>query len=320
MMIPSKAQTPSSHARSLDEGVRFGLAAYLCWGFFPVYFKALVGVPALEVLAHRVVWSGAFALSVVFIAGKSKALLSVLRDPGARLTLFCSALLVSTNWLVFIYAVTTDHVLESSLGYFMNPLVSVLLGFLFLRERFRPLQKISVALAGAGVLTLVLSHGQIPWISLVLAISFAFYGLLRKTVRADSLVGLTVETAYLCPVALGYILMLGVQGQGHFLAGSTERSLLLPVSGVVTALPLLLFAAAARRLRLATIGFLQYITPTLHLLLAVWVYREPFLLVHFVTFTCIWTGLIIYSVDASRSPAAPMTIRAEERPLRRRSS
>jgi chloramphenicol-sensitive protein RarD len=208
-----------------------------------------------------------------------------------------SASLVACNWFVFIYAVATDQVLEASLGYFINPLVNVLLGMVFLRERLRPWQGVAVLLAAAGTLVLTVSYGRVPWIALVLAFSFGVYGLVRKTVRIESLNGLFVETTLLSPVALGYLLLVGLQGQGRFLAGDAGTSGLLVLAGAITALPLVWFTSGARRLTYTTVGLLQYLAPTLQFLLAVAVYGEPFTMVHLLTFTLIWAGLSIFMLD-----------------------
>lgn len=209
-----------------------------------------------------------------------------------------STLLIAANWLIFIYAVEQKEVLQSSLGYFLNPLVNVLLGVLFLRERLNTIQSLSVILAAVAVITLAFHVGKLPWIALLLAISFGTYGLLRKIARIDALIGLTVETLLLAPAALAYLLFLHVQGESLFLAGFFKLDLLLPLSGVVTAVPLLLFVGAAKRLRLATVGFLQYITPSLHFLWAITIFHEPFSPFHLLCFMLIWLGLALYSGDA----------------------
>jgi chloramphenicol-sensitive protein RarD len=221
-------------------------------------------------------------------------------DRRAVALLTASALLIATNWLVFIIAVGHAQVIQSSLGYFITPFVSVLLGFLFFQERLRRLQLVSLLLAAVGVLLLTIQYGRIPWVAITLAITFGSYGLLRKIVTVDSLTGLTVETLLLGPVALGYLFYVSWQGNGAFPAQGTQTNSLLALSGIATAVPLLLFASAARRLRLATIGFLQYITPTLHFLLAVLLYKEPFTMAHLASFLCIWGGLCCYSFDAWR--------------------
>jgi len=276
-------------------GVAFGLAAYLIWGSFPVFFKALEGATPLEIVCHRIFWSVVFLLILVTIRQQLGQIIVTLRNRQTLLTLCGSTLLIATNWLVFIYAVQHGEVLQSSLGYFITPLLSILLGFIFLRERLNRWQLFSVLLALIGVLNLAFHHGQFPWIALILATSFGLYGLLRKVAQVEAMIGLTVETLLLGPFALAYILYLTTQQESSFLVGTLRLDLLLPLSGVVTAIPLLLFVAAARRLQLATIGFLQYITPTLHFILAVGLYNETFTRGHLISFLFIWAGLGIYS-------------------------
>lgn len=281
-------------------GLGYGILAYLIWGFFPVYFKALAGVPPLQVVCHRIVWSVLFLWLVISMRGRWGMIRDAFRDRRAVVLLTGSALLIATNWLVFIIAVGHAQVIQSSLGYFITPFVSVLLGFLFFQERLRRLQLISLLLAAVGVLLLTIQYGRIPWVAITLAITFGSYGLIRKIVTVDSLTGLTVETLLLGPVALGYLVFVSWQGNGAFTVQVTQSNSLLALAGVATAVPLLLFASAARRLRLATIGFLQYITPTLHFLLAVLLYKEPFTPAHMFSFLFIWGGLCCYSYDAWR--------------------
>ncbi len=288
-------------AREVRKGVIFGLAAYFWWGFFPIYFKTVAQIPPLEVVAHRIFWSLMFLLILVSWTGQWSITRKALICRRTLLTLSCTTLLIAVNWLVFIYAVGRGQVLQSSLGYFITPLVNVLLGFFVLGERLRRLQLVSLLMAVAGVLYLTIQYGSVPWISLVLAGSFGLYGLLRKTANVDSLVGLTVETMLLGPLAFAYIYYLHATGKGAFLAGFQSYNLLLPLAGVLTAIPLLLFNGATRRLRLATIGFLQYITPSMHFLLAVWAYGETFTTIHMTSFTLIWSGLALYSWDAVQS-------------------
>ncbi|TRO79089.1 EamA family transporter RarD [Trichloromonas acetexigens] len=284
--------------RRARQGLTLGLLAYISWGSFPAFFKLLNAATPLEVVSHRIFWSAAFLLLLVGLSHRLGPLWRVLRDRGTLLTLGGSTLLIAANWSVFILAVQRGQVLQSSLGYFMTPLISVLLGFLFLREKLTLWQRISVGLAALGVLNLALQHGSIPWIALVLATTFGLYGLLRKLARVDALLGLTIETLLLTPFALGYLIYLQFTEQGVFLAGSPDLNLLLPLAGVVTALPLLGFIGAARRLRLSTIGFLQYITPSLHFLLAVGLYNEAFSRSHLISFLCIWAALAVYTSDA----------------------
>ncbi|MHC4695548.1 MAG: EamA family transporter RarD [Planctomycetota bacterium] len=285
-------------------GVAYGLAAYLWWGMVPIYFKQVAHVLPTEVLAHRVIWSVVLLSVLMRIYDRWHVAYDLLRNKLTIITLCGTMILIAGNWLVFIWAVANDRVLQASLGYFINPLFSVLLGFVFLRERLRRWQIVSVALAGIGVAYLTLGYGQVPWVALFLAVSFGFYGLLRKTAKVDALVGLTAETTLLAPLALGYLIYLAIRGDCVFGTQSRWMDLLLALGGVITAVPLLWFTNAARRLRLATMGFLQYIAPSMHFLLAVAVYGEAFTLAHQITFACIWTALIIYSIDTARSSKA----------------
>lgn len=294
-MKPIEAE-PSSHAEA-GTGLMYGLCAYLIWGCFPLYFKAFGSISSLQIVSHRIVWSVFFLACLSMRPGRWEKIRAALTDKRALLILVSTALLIATNWLVFIIAVGHGQVLQSSLGYFITPFVSVLLGKLFLKEQLRRPQAVALLLAATGVLTLTISYGSIPWTALILALTFGSYGLLRKIVTSDALTGLTVETILLAPAATAYLLFEAWRGQGAFLA-DTQTSLLLMSAGVVTAVPLLLFAAAARRLKLATIGFLQYITPTMHFLFAVVLYKEPFSSTHLASFICIWAGLICYSWDA----------------------
>ncbi len=297
MTVVSEKQ---NHPPGSAAGLGYGIVAYLIWGFFPVYFKALSAVPPLQVVAHRIVWSVLFLWIIIALRGTWRDLRDAFRNTRALLLLTVSALLIATNWLVFIIAVGHAQVIQSSLGYFMTPFISVLLGVIFLQERLRRIQLISLILAAMGVVLLTLQYGHFPWVALLLALTFGSYGLFRKIVTVDSLTGLTVETLLLGPAALGYLVYLFVQGTSAVPSVGLQTSSLLALAGVVTAVPLLLFASAARRLRLATIGFLQYITPTLHFLLAVLLYKEPFTKAHLTSFLFIWGGLCCYSYDAWR--------------------
>ena len=285
------------------------LSAYLAWGLFPIYFKALTGIPALEVLAHRVVWSVVLLVPVVLVLRRGPTVWAALRAWG-RLAALASASLIAVNWLVYIWAVQAGRVVEASLGYFVNPLVSVLLGVVFLGERLRRVQVMAVALAGAGVLWLVVHLGVIPWLPLSLAFSFGLYGLVRKRAAMDPVGGLLAETALLVPAALIFLAWRGVTGAGAFGHGAGP-SLLLAAAGPITTVPLVLFADGVRRLPLSTVGLLQYLTPTLQFLLGVLVYREVFTQTHAVAFGCIWLALALYTWDslrrASERPPAPLS-------------
>jgi chloramphenicol-sensitive protein RarD len=295
--VTTPAQRPQS------AGVAAAAAAYLAWGLFPLYFHALQGVPAGEVLAHRVAWSALFMAALVTALRRWPTVLEQLKRPGAMKTLTASALLISTNWLVYIWSVQSGRVLEASLGYFITPLVSVLLGVVFLREPLSRRQVVAVALAAAGVLWMVLRVGRVPWVALTLAASFGLYGLLRKQVPVDAVAGLLAEVAVLAPLAVGWLLWLTWRGVGHL--GSAPRvTALLILTGVVTAVPLLLFAMGVRRLSLATAGLLLYLNPTTQFALAVWRFGETFTASHAVAFGCIWASLALYSSEAIlRRPA-----------------
>jgi chloramphenicol-sensitive protein RarD len=293
--------TELTAAQKSRQGVIYGLAAYLCWGFFPVYFKSVKIVPPVEMVAHRVVWSLGFLLLLITWKGVWPSMMDVLKRPKSLAVLFVTTILIATNWLVFIYAISVGEVLQSSLGYFINPLVNVLLGFLFLRERLERPQWISLALAATGVLYLSIHYGSIPWISLLLALSFGLYALIRKVLHVEPLVGLTVETLLLMPFALFYLVQLNQKGTGIFLTHGLALDILIPMSGIITAIPLLLFAAAGKKLRLATVGFLQYMTPTMHFLLAITLFGETFTHAHLISFLFIWAGLAIYSLHAYRA-------------------
>jgi chloramphenicol-sensitive protein RarD len=285
-------------------GVVYAVAAYGWWGLVPIYFKAVAHLPPAEVLAHRIVWSVVLLAVLMRVYRRWVDGWTALRDRKTLLTLCGTTLLLALNWFTFIWAVAHEQVLEASLGYFINPLFTVLLGFVFLRERLRRWQTASVALATVGVTYLTVAYGHMPVVALLLAGTFGFYGLLRKTAKVDALVGLTVETMLIGPVALGYLIYLGAEGSGYFGAVSRGMDALLAFAGVVTALPLLWFAHAARRLRLSTVGFLQYIAPTMQLLIAVVAFGEPFTGDHLISFGCIWTALLIYSIDTARSTRA----------------
>ena len=276
------------------------MLAYSTWGLLPIYWKLFGTTPAIEVLSHRMIWSAMFLCGILLVQRRLDDLLAMLRLPRQVLVLLLTASLLSFNWGLYIYGVNSDRVVEASLGYYINPLVTVLLGFVFLKERLYRGQQVAVALAVVGVGYFIWQLGTVPWIALALAISFAFYGLLRKVVPVAPLVGLAVETLLITPITLLFVVWLGVTGQGRF-GESLPMTLLFIGAGVATSMPLLWFNNAAKRLKLATLGFFQYLAPSLSLLLGVFVYGEPFTPVHAVTFGCIWTALLLYSVTALRA-------------------
>ncbi len=284
-------------------GLAYGLAAYGSWGVFPIYLKAVRTVPVIEVLSHRVVWALAVLALVTAVRGEVRAVGAALRQRRALLVLSGSTVLIAVNWLVYIFSVTHARILESSLGYYINPLVSVLFGIVLLGERLAPLTKAAVVAAGAGVAWMALDLGQLPCISLVLAFSFGLYGLLRKIAPVGALIGLTVETILLAPFCLAYLAWAVSHGRSGFVSGGPWIQALLLLAGPVTAVPLLCFAAAARRLPLSTIGFLQYVSPTLQFLLAVAVYGEPFSRGRAVAFAFIWTAVALFAFDSVRRRA-----------------
>jgi chloramphenicol-sensitive protein RarD len=281
-------------------GAAYALAAFGFWGIVPIYYKALDGILAADVLAHRIVWTVVMGAILLTLRRDWSRLRPVVRSRRTLATLFLSAVLVSTNWLVFIYAVQSDRVLDASLGYYINPLVNVLLGMTLLGERLNRARVCAVLLAAAGTLILAASYGRPPWIALILAFSFGFYGLVRKRTDVPVLGGLFIETAFLFPLAAGAVLLLGFEGDGAFLAHGWRTDVLLIAAGPVTMLPLLWFTKAARRLSLTVVGLFQYLGPSLSFLLAVFLYHEPFTTAHLLTFTCIWTGLAIVTVDGLR--------------------
>jgi len=297
--VPPLAESPPEISRQ-RAGVIYGLAAFLSWGVLPLYFKAVASVPSLEVLAHRVVWSLVFLLVLTLSRGRWMAFTALFRSRRTQLTLMITTGLIATNWGVFIWAVANGRLVEASLGYFISPLVNVLLGFVFLRERLRPVQTVAVVLATCGIAWITARLGHPPLISMVLAISFGFYGLLRKQVPASGIQGLTAETLMLAPVAVAWMLWRLRQGELIFLHQTTRLDLLLLSAGVLTSLPLIWFAEGARRLRLATMGFLQYLVPTFQLLLAVVAFGEPFTTDHALSFGLIWVALALYSADTAR--------------------
>jgi len=264
-------------------------------------------VPAAELLAHRIAWSLPCLAVPLLVVSSGAALGGVLRSRHKMALLGASTLFIAGNWFGFLYAMNTDRVLDSSLGYYINPLVSVLLGVVFLGERLRRLQGLAVALAAVGVTVLTARHG-LPWISLLLGFSFGFYGLVRKVADVPALVGLFVEIALLTPVAVAYLVWLGGTGGGAFGSSDPGRSLLLAAGGPVTIVPLVLFAEGIRSLRLATVGFLQYMTPTLHFLLATLVFGEPFDAFHLGAFGFIWAALALYTYDLRRRLRGPVRI------------
>lgn len=288
--------------REHTAGLLAALGCFSMWGVMPIYFH-LIGpaVSPWEILTQRMVWAAVLLTLFVLISRRHERVMAVVRQPHLLLALMASALLISTNWGVFIWAVSSHHVLQASLGYYINPLLNVVLGLVFFRERLRPLQIAAVLLAAAGVMIMVVGFGRVPWVSLILAGSFGVYGLIRKRIAVDSITGLYIETMLLLPFALLWLGALYAQQQAVFLLDNLRTDALLMGCGVITVLPLVLFTMGARRLKLGTLGLIQYLTPTLHLLTGVFLFNEPFNQANLVTFACIWAGLALYTADILRA-------------------
>jgi len=285
-------------------GSLFALGAFMIWGMFPLYFKTVSEVPAFEMLAYRAFWVMITLLPIIVLLGKWKRVKTILNDSLTVKFMLASTFLLNVNWLLFIWAIANGYVLQSSLGYYINPLVNVLLGVLFMGERLRKLQWIAVALACSGVAVMIFMVGEFPWIAITLGFTFGLYGLLRKKAPVESMPGLFIETALVAPLVLGYILWLWTgQGLDAPVVRFDDMPLFLLVlsSGAVTAVPLIFFASAAKRLPLSMLGFFQYITPTGHFLLAIYVFNELFTDWHLVSFAFIWLALALYTVDILRS-------------------
>lgn len=291
---------PNDPRRQALAGAAFAVAAYGAWGLNPIYFKALAQVPAIEILGHRTVWSVLLLAGLITVMRRWSQVAAALVTRRVWLTLIATTVILAGNWLLFIWAVNSGRVLEASLGYYMNPLVNVLLGVGALGERLTRAQLAAVLLAAIGVANLALQLGEVPWVSLGLALSFGVYGLLRKTAAVGSVEGLFVEVLLLLLPSLALLAWLDLQGIGHFTRESRWVDLLLILGGPVTALPLVWFTSAARRLKLAVVGFFQYLSPSLQFLLAVFVYGEPFSPARLVTFALIWTAIAVVSADSLR--------------------
>lgn len=285
-------------------GVVSGLAAYSLWGLFPLYFPLLEPAGGLEIVAHRVLWSLLFVALLLTVVRRWGQVRALLADRRRVLVLLGAAVLIAANWLVFVYGVNSGHVVETSLGYFINPLVSVLLGVVVFSERLRTLQWVAVGIAAVAVLVLTIDYGRPPWIALALAGSFALYGLMKKLVRTEAAPGLFVETALVSIPAAVVLAVAHSAGDGTFANAGTGHALLLVSSGVATAVPLLLFAAAARRIPLSTVGLLQYLTPTMQLAIGVFVYGEPMPPVRLVGFAIVWVALAVLTADTLRHARA----------------
>ncbi|RCS23194.1 EamA family transporter RarD [Phyllobacterium salinisoli] len=287
-------------------GFVFALSAFLMWGFLPLYMKLVTHIPASEVVAHRIIWSVPVAAILLFLMGRTADITAALRSPRTLMMACITAGLITFNWGIYVWAISVDRALETALGYYINPLINVVLGALFLKERLNRAQMVAVGLALAAVVLLTVKAGGLPWVSLALALSFGFYGFLRKTLPIGPSQGFMLEVLILSVPALGYIIWLIGSGQDHFAAGNGWNVFILLMAGPVTAVPLICYAFGAKLLRYTTIGIMQYIGPTIIFLIAVFWFREPFSTVQFIAFGLIWAGLAIYtwsSINESRKKA-----------------
>ena len=293
----------------MNKGIINGVAAYALWGFFPIYWKLLQTVPALQVIGHRITWSFILLIAIILLTRQWQNFYAAVQSPKTIAIYFMAAILLSINWLIYVWGVNAGFIVETSLGYFINPLISVLLGVIFLGERLRTLQWVPVATAAVGVLYLTLAYGRLPWIALSLAFSFGTYGLVKKLAPLGSLYGLTLETALVFPFALFYLAFVDFRGTGSFLHEGPLTALLLIGTGAVTSIPLLMFASAARQIPLTMIGVLQYIAPTIQFLIGVLLYHEPFDRSRLIGFGLVWIALIIFWLEnylAKRVPVPPI--------------
>lgn len=281
----------------MNKGVAYAAGAYILWGLFPIYWKNLSGVPALEILSHRIVWSLIFVIVLLAVQKKTGWVKPTLRNKRTLLIFFITASVLSINWLTYIWGVNAGYIIETSLGYFINPLVSVVLGVIFLRERLRSGQWVAIGIATIGVLYLTINYGSLPWISLTLAFSFATYGLLRKTAPLGAQEGLALETAWMFIPAFIYLLFIERQGTAAFGHIDFKTTILLAFAGIATAVPLILFASGARLIPLSIIGLLQYTAPTIQFLIGIFVYHEEFSQTSFIGFSIIWMALIIFTIE-----------------------
>jgi chloramphenicol-sensitive protein RarD len=280
----------------MNKGILYGIGAYSLWGFFPIYWKLLQHVPALQLIGHRIGWSFIMLMAVVLITRQGVDFRSKL-DARTLVIYFVAAILIGVNWLTYVWAVNAGFIVETSLGYFINPLLSVLLGVVILREKLRPAQWIPLGLAAAGVVYLTIVYGKLPWIALTLAFSFGIYGLVKKLAPLGSLYGLTLETGILFLPALIYLLVVEANGTGAFMHTGTTSDLLMVGAGIATTIPLLMFASAAKSIPLSMVGLLQYIAPTIQFFLGVFVYKEAFDFNHLIGFSVVWLALVIFWVE-----------------------
>ena len=281
------------------KGFIYGLLAFVTWGFLPLYWKMLSHIPVSETLAHRVLWSFILVTGIILGLKKLDSLKQYLLDKQKLMIIAICSLLISINWFIFIWAVNSNQVIEASMGYYILPLVSVFLGVAFLKEKITLWQCLAVGMALIGILIITVEYGRVPWIALVLAVTFGLYGLAKKLLKVEPLLGLALETAIITPIAIGVIIFKQLQGTGILSLGEGSLTIILLLigAGVATAMPLLWFAESAKRIELSTIGFMEYIAPTITLLLGIFVFQEEFTKIHFISFSCIWIAIAIYSIS-----------------------
>lgn len=286
------------------KGVIFALLAYLCWGLFPLFWKQLTHVPSMEILAARVIWAFVFTWLYLVLRQQSKPLWQDVKQLWQQKTAFwqlgIASFVISLNWFTYIWAVNHNHIVQTSLGYYINPILSILFGVIFFKERLTSAQKLATVIAISAVLLLAIYYGELPWIALILAFSFATYGVLKKKIRLDATRGLVIETFFVLPIALSYYIYLFVQGEAVFLHSDIKTSLLLMLGGILTAIPLILFAMGAQRAPLYVVGFIQYLSPTITLMLGVLIYQEPFSKIQFIAFGLVWLAIVIFLISMYR--------------------
>jgi chloramphenicol-sensitive protein RarD len=290
----------------MRKGVIYAVAAYLAWGLLPLYWKVFQEMAAWEVLAHRIVWSVFFVVALLFVTKRWRQMKDAVSTAKARGALFLCSLFVSANWLIFIWAVNNGNVMETSLGYYINPLLNVLFGVLFLKERLGKGQWTAIALAAAGVSVMTVHYGRVPWVAISLALTFACYGLAKKMIKLEAIISLAWETLVVAPLALAYLVTLHVSGTDTLSHVAGWQIALLTLSGVATAMPLYWFAQAARMLPLSTVGFIQYLAPSISLTMAVFLFGEKFTGVHLISFGLIWSALIVFTVSTMRKKPVPV--------------
>lgn len=293
----------------MNKGILSGIAAYAMWGFFPIYWKLLHDVPAIQLIGHRISWSFLLLMAYIFITSQWKEFRTSAFKPKVLGIYAIAGVLLSVNWLIYVWSVNAGFIIETSLGYFINPLFSVLLGVFFLREKLRPMQWFPIVIAAIGVTFLTVTYGRLPWIALSLAVSFSLYGLVKKLSPLGSVHGLTLETGIVFPIALIYLIFVQANGTAGFLHDGLTVDLLLIGGGIVTTIPLVMFATAAKQIPLNMVGILQYLAPTIQFLIGVFMYKEPFDTTRFIGFGIVWLALIIFWVEnfiAHRTPVEPI--------------